>query len=188
MVDDYKIDLYEKYKYYYSIPENVTTLGLMRSVYDLATATIKNKIQYFNHCKFEGFYIIRFRTSFLKELRQTMIFFGKDQIQLKDHLFILHYHLQFGFPNYHSYYATDEEIIDDYCSVYDDFQKIKFMQRLPELIIYQDMFCEKPITDIKLSEAEYKICEKFLLKQLNPNIANILKIEHYPKRGFLRRI
>ena len=186
MADDYKIDLYEKYKYYYSIPENVTTLGLAKPIYNQRSITIETKIQYFNHCKFEGFYLIRFRSSFLDELKETMIFFGKDRRQLENNLFILYYHLQFGYQK-HLYHEV-KEIIDEYCSVYDNFQKIEFIQRLPELIVYKDMFSKEPITDIKLSETEYKICEKFLLKHLNPLLDNILKIEHYPKRGFLRRI
>ena len=185
VINHHNDELYEKYKYY-GITENVTTLGLAKPIYNLPTHTIETKIQYFNHCKFEGFYLIRFYSSFLDELKETMIFFGKNRRELENKLFIIHYHLKIGYQNHG--YPNMNEIIDEYCSVYDNFQKINFIQRLPALIVYRDMFCEKPITDIKLSEAEYKICEKFLLKQLDPNIANILKIEHYPKRGFLRRI
>lgn len=185
MYNHHNDKLYEKYKYY-GIAENVTTLGLAKPIYNLQTNTIETKIQYFNHCKFEGFYLIRFYSSFLDELKETMIFFGKDRRQLENKLFIIYYHLKIGVQDH--IYSNMNEVIDEYCSVYDNFQKINFIQRLPALIVYRDMFCEKAITDIKLSEAEYKICEKFLLKQLNPNIDNILKIEHYPKRGFLRRI
>ena len=176
-------DLYIKYKYYYGNNENVNTLGLMKSVYDQTTNTIINKIQYFNHCKFEGFYLIEFVSQFLDELKETMIFFGKKRQTLIEHLFILYYHLFIGRSRYK--YHNVNKIIDEYCSMYDDFQKIKFIQRLPELTIYKDMFCVKP-TVIKLSETEYKLCEKFLLKQLK--FKNVIKIEHYPKRGFLRRI
>jgi hypothetical protein len=177
-------ELYKNYKYYGNT-ENVTTLGLMKSVYDRATYTIKNKIQYFNYCKFEGFYLIRFNSYFLNELKETMIYYGKDYTSLQDKLFILYYHLNFGFPDYHGH-DDYKKVIDEYCSVYDAFQKIKFIQRLPELTMRHDMFCENLITDIKLSESEYKLLEKFLLKQLKHK--NIRKIEHYPKRGFLRRI
>ena len=178
-------ELYKKYKYY-GITENVTTLGLAKPICNLRTNTIKTKTEYFNHYKFEGFYLIRFNSNFLNELKETVIFFGKNHKQLEDNLFIIHYHLKIGYQNHG--YPNMNEIIDEYYSVYDSLQKIKFIQRWPELIVYRDMFCEEIFTDIKLSEAEYKICEKFLLKQLNPSIANILKIEHYPKRGFLRRI
>jgi len=178
-------ELYEKYKYY-GFNEDVTTLQLIKPVYDQPSNMIKNKMQLFNYCKFEGFYLIRFHSEFLNELKETMIFFGKDRRQLENNLFIIYYHLCFGYRNYS--YSNMNEIINEYCSVYDNFQKIKFIQRLPELIVYRDTFCEKTFTDIRLSETEYKICEKFLLKQINPLIDNIIKIDHYPKRGFLRRI
>lgn len=113
-----------------------------------------------------------------------MIFFGKNRTKLENNLFILYYHLHFGNPGDYDYYNTNK-LIDEYCSVYDNFQKINFIERIPALTVYKDIFCEEPIIDIKLSESEYKICEKFLLKQLNLLINNILKIEHYPKRGFI---
>ena len=146
-------ELYAKYKYY-GFDENVVTLGIMKSVYDKETYIIKNKVQHFNHHKFEGFYLIRFNSYFLNELKETMTYYGK--------------------------------VIDEYCSVYDAFQKINFIQRILQLAVNNDLFCEKPITDIKLSKSEYKFLENFLLKQLR--YENIIKIEHYPKRGFLRRI
>lgn len=176
-------DLYKKYKYY-GFDEDVTTLQLVKPIYDQSTNTITNKIQYFNHCKFEGFYLIKFHSDFLNELKDTMIFFGKDRKNLTNNLFILYYHLYIGYPKY-NYYDLNK-IIDEYCSTYYDFQKIKFIQRLPELIVYVDMFSEELTTDIRLSETEYKFLEKFLLKHLN--LENIMKIEHYPKKGFLRRI
>lgn len=175
--------LYKKYKYY-GFAEDVTTLGLMKPVYDNKTGMIKNKFQYFNHCKFEEFYLIRFHSDFLYKLKDTMIYFGKDRKKLENNLFTLCYHLYIGHSNY-NYYDLNK-IIDEYCSMYDDFQKINFILRLPELTIYQDIVCKEPITDIRLSESEYKLLEKFLLKHLN--LENITKIEHYPKRGFLRRI
>ena len=177
-------DLYKKYKYY-GFDEDVTTLQLVKPIHDQPTNTITNKIQYFNHCKFEGFYLIGFESYFLNELKETMINYGKDYTSLRDKLFILYNHLRFGYQDYHGY-NDYKKVIDEYCFVYDNFQKIKFIQRLPELMIYQDRFCEKPITDIRLSKSEYKLLEKFLLKQLKAE--NIKRIEHYPKRGFLRRI
>ena len=80
-------------------------------------------------------------------------------------------------------FIIKKAIIDEYCSVYDEFQKIKFIQRIPpELLVDKNILFK----DIKLSETEYKLLEKFLLKQLK--FENIIKIEHFPKRGFLRRI
>lgn len=177
-------ELYKKYKYYYNGNENINTLGLIRPIYDQLTCTIKNKIQYFNHCKFEGFYIISFYTDFFNKLRETMLYFGNDRKRLKDNLFIIYYHLKFGVQKHP--FNEVEEIIDEYCSVYDDFQKINFIERIDRMIIRTDMCCKLPTTDFKLSESEYKICEKFLLKQFA--LENVKKIEHYPKRGFLRRI
>jgi hypothetical protein len=176
-------ELYEKYKYY-GFSEDVATLQLIKPIYDRPTNMIKNKIQLFNHCKFEGFYLIRFHSEFLNELKEAMIFFGKDRRQLQDNLFIIYYHLNFGYPKIS--YNEVKKVIDEYCSVYDNFQKIKFIQRLPELTIYKDMVYMLPIVDIRLSESEYKLLEKFLLKHLS--LENIMKIEHYHKRGFLRRI
>lgn len=177
-------ELYAKYKYY-GFDENVVTLGIMKSVYDKETYIIKNKVQHFNHHKFEGFYLIRFNSYFLNELKETMTYYGKDYTLLHDKLFILYYHLKFGFPDYHGY-DDYKKVIDEYCSIYDAFQKINFIQRILQLTVNNDSFCEKPITDIKLSKSEYKLLENFLLKQLI--CENIIKIEHYPKRGFLRRI
>ena len=173
--------LYKKYKCY-GFNENVTTLNLSKPIYDLETNMVKVNMHIFKHCKFEGFYLIRFRSYYLNELKETMIYYGKDYTSLQDKLFILHYHLNFGYPNYHN----GKEIIDEYCSVYDAFQKSKFIQRIRQLTVNNDPFCEKPITYIKLSKSEYKLLENFLLKQLI--CENIIKIEHYPKRGFLRRI
>lgn len=180
----YDDELYKKYKYYNAI-EKSNIIQLLRTSFDEKSFSVKQRIRYFNRINFEGFYLINFRSSFLKELIDTLIFFRKDHMQLKDNLFILYYHLQFGFPNYRGGRDSYKEIIDVYCSTYDNLEKIKFRQRLQELILYQDMYCEKPITVIKLSETEYKICEKFLLKHLNPHIDNITKIEHYPKKGFI---
>ena len=176
--------LYKKYKYY-GFNENVTTLKLLRHIYDLPTNMIKVNMHIFKHCKFEGFYLIRFNSYFLNELKETMTYYGKDYTLLHDKLFILYYHLKFGFPDYHGY-DDYKKVIDEYCSVYDAFQKINFIQRILQLTVNNDSFCEKPITDIKLSKSEYKLLENFLLKQLI--CENIIKIEHYPKRGFLRRI
>lgn len=185
MAYDYDKDLlYEKYKYY-GFTENVITLELIKPVYDRITGTIKNKIQYVNHYKFEGFYIISFETDFFNELRETMIFFEKDRKKLENNLFILYYHLYFGRPNLYEYHNINK-IIDEYCSVYDDFQKINFIERIDRMIIRTDMCCKLPTTDFKLTESEYKLLKNFLLKHLN--LENIIKIEHYPKKGFLRRI
>jgi len=186
MTYDHHVDeLYEKYKYY-GFDEDVTTLQLIKPVYDQPTNMIKTKIQLFNHCKFEGFYLIRFRSEFLNELKETMIFFGKAHRTLQDNLFIIYYHLNFGYPQ--TSYNEVKKVIDEYCSIYDDFQKIKFIQRLPELTIckHEDIVYMLPIVDIRLSKSEYKLLEKFLLKQLK--LENIKRIEYYPKRGFLRRI
>lgn len=173
--------LYKKYKCY-GFNENVVTLGIMKSVYDKETYIIKNKVQHFNHHKFEGFYLIRFNSYYLNELKETMIYYGKDYTSLQDKLFILHYHLNFGYPNYHN----GKEIIDEYCSVYDVFQKSKFIQRIRQLTVNNDPFCEKPTIDIKLSKSEYKLLEKFLLKQLK--FENIIRIEYFPKRGFISEV
>lgn len=176
--------LYKKYKYY-GFNENVTTLGKMISIYDKETYTIKLKAQYFNHHKFEGFYLIRFNSYYLNELKETMIYHGKDYSSLRDKLYILHYHLNFGFPDYRGH-DDYKKVIDEYCSVYDVFRKNNFMQIIRESSISNDPFCKKPITDIKLSKSGYKLLEKFLLKQLK--CENVIRIEHFPKRGFLRRI
>ena len=177
-------DLYKKYKYY-GFSEDVTTLQLIKPIYDRPTNMIKNKIQLFKHCKFEGFYLIRFHSEFLNELKEATIFFGKNRRQLLDNPFIIYNRLNFGYPKIS--YNEVKKVIDEYCSVYYDiFQKIKFIQRLPELTIHKDMVYMLPIVDIRLSESEYKLLEKFLLKHLS--LENIMKIEHYHKRGFLRRI
>ena len=63
------------------------------------------------------------------------------------------------------------------------FKKIKFIQRIPELIVNNNPLFETRTTDIKLSETEYKLLEKFLLKQLK--CENVIRIEHFPKRGFI---
>ena len=173
--------LYKKYKYY-GFNENVTTLKLLRNIYDLPTNMVKVNMHIFKHCKFEGFYLIRFHSYYLNELKETMIYYGKDYTSLQDKLFILHYHLNFGYPNYHN----SKEIIDEYCSVYDAFQKSKFIQRIRQLTVNNDPFCEKPTIDIKLSETEYKLLEKFLLKQLK--FKNVIRIEHYPKKGFISEV
>lgn len=183
-MDDHDNELYAKYKLY-GFNEDVTTLQFIKPIYNQRSNTIENKIQYFNHSKFEGFYLIRFHTSFLNELKEIMTFYGKDHTSLYTILFILHYHLYFRPSDYNGDHVY-RKIIDEYCSVYDDFQKIKFIQRLPELTIYRPGPYENPITDIRLSKTEYKLLEKFLLKQLK--FENIMKIERYPKRGFLRRI
>lgn len=182
MACDYNDELYKKYEYYNATKKS-NIVELLRTSFNKEDLSVKQSVRYFNYIKFEGFYLIRFHSEFLKELKETMLFYGKNRIQLKDHLFILYYHLYIGYQKH--LYNEVKEIIDEYCSVYDDFQKIHFIERLPELIMYRDIFSEKQITDIKLSETEYKICEKFLLKQLNPSINNIVKIEHYPKRGFI---
>ena len=173
--------LYKKYKYD-GFDENVTTLKLLRNIYDLPTNMVKVNMHIFKHCKFEGFYLIRFHSYYLNELKETMIYYGKDYTSLQDKPFILHYHLNFGYPNYHN----SKEIIDEYCSVYDAFQKSKFIQRIRQLTVNNDPFCEKPTIDIKLSETEYKLLEKFLLKQLK--FKNVIRIEHYPKKGFISEV
>ena len=173
--------LYKKYKYY-GFNENATTLKLSKPIYDQATNMVKVNMHIFKHCKFEGFYLIRFHSHYLNELKETMIYYGKDYTSLQDKLFILHYHLNFGYPNYHN----GKEIIDEYCSVYDAFQKSKFIQRIRQLTVNNDPFCEKPTIDIKLSETEYKLLEKFLLKQLK--FENVIRIEHFPKKGFISEV
>ena len=173
--------LYKEYKYY-GFNENVTTLKLLKHIYDLPTNTVKVNMHIFKHCKFEGFYLIRFNSYYLNELKETMIYYGKDYTSLQDKLFILHYHLNFGYPNYHN----SKEIIDEYCSVYDTFQKSKFIQRIRQLTVNNEPFCKKPTIDIKLSETEYKLLEKFLLKQLK--FENVIRIEHFPKRGFISEV
>ena len=175
--------LYKKYKYY-GFNENVTTLGIMKPIYDKETYTIKVNMHSFKHCKFEGFYLIRFKPRFLNELKSTMIYCEKDLTLLQNKLYILYRHLYFG----HSpkYLYRKKAIIDEYCSVYDDFQKIKFIQRIPELIINNNTLFETCAKDIKLSETEYKLLEKFLLKQLK--FENVIRIKHYHKRGFLKEV
>lgn len=172
--------LYKKYKYY-GFNENVTTLGIMKPIYDKETYTIKVNMHSFKYCKFEGFYLIRFHSYYLNKLKETMIYYGKDYASLQNKLYILYNNLYFGHSRKHLY--NKKAIIDEYCSVYDEFQKIKFIQRIPpELLVDKNILFK----DIKLSETEYKSLEKFLLKQLK--FENIIKIEHFPKRGFLRRI
>ena len=173
--------LYKKYKYY-GFNENVTTLGIMKPIYDKETYTIKVNMHSFKHCKFEGFYLIRFHSYYINKLKETMIYYGKDYVSLQNKLYILYNNLYFGHSRKHLY--NKKAIIDEYCSVYDEFQKIKFIQRIqqPELLVDKNILFK----DIILSETEYKLLEKFLLKQLK--FENIIKIEHFPKRGFLRRI
>ena len=175
--------LYKKYKYY-GFNENITTLKLLKSIYDQPTNMVKVNMHVFKHCKFEGFYLIRFNSYYLNELKETMIYYGKDYTWLQNKLFILHHHLNFGYPNYHN----SKEIIDEYCSVYDVFQKIEFIQRMQQLTVNNDPFpfCEKPTIDIKLSKSEYKLLKKFLLKQLK--FENVIRIEHYPKKGFISEV
>lgn len=184
MASNHDLDLYKKYKYHYNATENVRILGVKKPIFNKLGVSVESTIQYFKHYKFEGFYIISFDTDFLTELKDAMLYFGKDRKKLENNLFILCYHLYIGYPNY-SYYNANK-IIDEYCSVYDDFQKINFIERIDRMIIRTDMCCKLPTTDFKLSESEYKICEKFLLKQFA--LENVRKIEHYPKRGFLWRI
>lgn len=169
--------LYKKYKYY-GFNENVNTLKLAKSIYDQSTNRVKVNMHSFKHCKFEGFYLIRFHSYYLNELKETMINYGKDFSSLRDKLFILKHHLNFGSPDY-----DYKKVIDEYCSVYDVFRKNNFVQRIRESSISNDPFCKKPITDIKLSKSGYKLLEKFLLKQLK--CENVIRIEHYPKRGFI---
>lgn len=173
--------LYKKYKYY-GFDENVTTLGITKPIYDKETYTIKVNMHSFKYCKFEGFYLIRFHSYYLNKLKETMIYYGKDYTSLQDKLFILYYHLNFGYPNYHNV----KEIIDEYCSVYDAFQKSKFIQRIRQLTVNNNPFYEKPTIDIKLSKTEYKLLEKFLLKQLK--FENVIRIEHFPKKGFISEV
>ena len=165
--------LYKKYKYY-NATEKTNTFKLLRNLFNKETFSVKQQVRTFNHTKFEGFYLIYFYSSYLNELKETMIFFNKDRKLLEDKLYILYYHLNF-------------ESINEYCDIYDTLQKINFIGNLPKLILYKT-FSEDIFTVIKLSEAEYKTCEKFLLKQLNHSIGNISKIEHYPKRGFITEL
>ena len=174
----YDNELYKKYKYY-NATEKSNSVQLIRTSFDKENFSIKQSIQYYNYIKFKGFYIIRVHSNFLYELVKIMIYHGKDYTWLQENLFILRRHLNFGYPKY-----NNKEIIDEYCFVYNSFQKINFIQRIQELtMIYQDVFCKNLIIDIKLSKSEYKLLEKFLLKQLK--CENIIKIEHYPERGFI---
>lgn len=174
--------LYKKYKYY-NATEKTNTVKLLRNLYHKETFSVKQQVRTFNHTKFEGFYLIHFYSSYLNELKETMIFFNKDRELLEDKIYILYYHLKFGDPNN----CDANDIINEYCYAYDTLQKINFIENLPKLLLYK-MSSEDLITVIKLSEVEYKTCEKFLLKQLNPSIGNISKIEHYPKRGFITEL
>ena len=151
---------------------------------DKETYTIKVKVQYFNHHKFEGFYLIRFHSYYLNELKETITYYGKDYSSLQNKLYILYHHLYFGHLKRHFY--SKKAIIDEYCSVYDDFQKINFIERIPELTVNKYLLFKYSTTDIRLSETEYKLLEKFLLKQLK--FENIIKIEHFSKRGFLSEV
>ena len=64
-----------------------------------------------------------------------------------------------------------------------NFKKIKFIQRIPsELLVDKNILFK----DIKLSETEYKLLEKFLLKQLK--FENVIRIEHFPKKGFISEV
>lgn len=172
---------YKKYKFY-GFNENITTLKLLKPMYDQSTNMVKVNMHSFKHCKFEGFYLIRFKPCFLNELKSTMIYCGKDLTLLQNKLYILYKHLYFGRST--KYLYRKKAIIDEYCSTYDDFQKIKFIQRIPELIVNNNPLFETCATYIKLSETEYKLLEKFLLKQLK--FENVIRIEHYHKRGFLK--
>ena len=105
-------------------------------------------------------------------------------MKLQNKLYILYKHLYFGRST--KYLYRKKAIIDEYCSTYDDFQKIKFIQRIPKLIVNNNLLFETRATDIKLSETEYKLLEKSLLKQLK--FENVIRIEHYHKRGFLKGV
>ena len=61
--------LYKKYKYY-GFNENVTTLGIMKPIYDKETYTIKVNMHSFKHCKFENVIRIEYyhKRGFLKEV------------------------------------------------------------------------------------------------------------------------
>ena len=48
----YDDELYKKYKYY-GITENVTTLGLVKPIYELQTNTIEQRVRYFNLFSFK---------------------------------------------------------------------------------------------------------------------------------------
>ena len=64
--------LYKKYKFY-GFKENITTLKLLKPMYDQSTNMVKVNMHSFKHCKFKGFYLIRFNPCFLNELKSTMI-------------------------------------------------------------------------------------------------------------------
>ena len=175
--------LYKKYKFY-GFNENITTLKLLKPMYDQSTNMVKVNMHSFKHCKFEGFYLIICKPCFLNKLKSTIIYYGKDLTLLQNKLYILYKYLYFGRST--KYLYRKKAIIDEYCSTYDDFQKIKFIQRIPELIVNNNTLFETCATDIKLSETEYKLLEKFLLKQLK--FENVIRIEHYHKRGFLKEV
>ena len=88
--------LYKKKYKYYGFNENVTTLGIIKPIYDKETYTIKVNMHSFKHCKFEWFYLIRFKPRFLNELKLTMIYCEKDLTLLQNKLYILYRHLYFG--------------------------------------------------------------------------------------------
>ena len=88
---------------------------------------VKFNMHSFKHCKFKGFYLIRFQPCFLNELNSIMIYCGKDFILLRNKLSILYDRLYFGYPTKHIY--RKKAIIDEYYSIYNDFQKIKFIKK-----------------------------------------------------------
>ena len=92
----------KKYKYY-GFNENVTTLGITKPIYDKETYTIKVNMHCFKHCKFEGFYLIRFHSYYLNKLKETMIYYGKDYTSLQNKLYILYNNLYFGHSTKHLY-------------------------------------------------------------------------------------
>ena len=95
--------LYKKKYKYYGFNENVTTLGIMKPIYDKETYTIKVNMHSFKYCKFEGFYLIRFHSYYLNKLKETMIYYGKDYASLQNKLYILYNNLYFGHSRKHLY-------------------------------------------------------------------------------------
>ena len=121
--------LYKTYKYYDSFNEKVTTIKLSKPIYNNnpTNMMVKFNMHSFKHCKFKGFYLIRFQPCFLNELNSIMIYCGKDFILLRNKLSILYDRLYFGYPT--KYIYRKKAIIDEYCSIYNDFQKIKFIKK-----------------------------------------------------------